>query len=89
MGGCHSLAEPGTRYLKSSAAAAIWQKTQRRCRLSPLVAAAILKKKIVKKNNGIQMQYLMVKFLLYLQKLLIQAFKISVRVTNGISRPKW
>ena len=31
----------------------------------------------------------MVKFQLYLRKLIIQAFKISVQVTIGISRLKW
>ena len=41
------------------------------------------------KNDGIQIRYLMVKFQLYLQKLIIQAFKISVQVTIGISRLKW
>ena len=31
----------------------------------------------------------MMKFQLYLRKLLIQAFKISVQITIGISRLKW
>ena len=41
----HALAkytELGTRYLKSSGAAAIWQKKQRRCRLSLLKKVAPL-----------------------------------------------
>ena len=35
------------------------------------------------------MRYLMVKFPVYLRKFLIQAFKISVQITIGISRLKW
>ena len=87
--------ELGTRYMKSSgaAAAAIWQKKQRRCRLSllkkkvaplPLLAcktaaAAVCRCRYFKKinstkNDGIQIRYLMVKFQLYLRKLIIQAF---------------
>ena len=42
-----------------------------------------------KKSDGIQIRYLMVKFQLYLRKLIIQAFKISDQVTIGISRLKW
>ena len=83
--------ELGIRYLKSSgaAAAAIWQKKQRRCRLSLLkskssAAAATcmqnggrcryFKKINSTKNDGIQIRYLMVKFQLYLRKLIIQGF---------------
>ena len=46
-------------------------------------------KKNSKKNDGIQIRYLMMKFQLYLRKLIIQAFKIAVQVTIGISRLKW
>ena len=41
-----------------------------------------------KKNDGIQTRYLMVKFQHYLRKLFIQAFKIFVQITIGISRFK-
>ena len=35
------------------------------------------------------MRYLMIKIQLYLRKLLIQAFKISIQIIIGISRLKW
>ena len=69
-------AELGTRYFKSSAAAAVRQKTQRRCRWSLLkwkssaAAATCIQnsgrcryfKKKENKNDGNQIRYLMVKF---------------------------
>ena len=54
-----------------------------------LVAAATFKKINSKKSDGIQIRYLMVKFQLYLRKLIIQTFNTSVEVTIGISRLKW
>ena len=76
------LSELGTRHLKSSAAAGIWQKKQRRCRLSLLSSAAAatcmqnsgrcryFKKINSTKNDGIEIRYLMVKFQLHLRKLI-------------------
>ena len=97
--------ELGTRYLKSSANAAIWQKSIAAaayrylnkkvaalwllaCKTAAAAACCYFKKINSKENDGIQMRYLMVKFLLYLRKLFIPALKILVQVTIDISRLK-
>ena len=93
-----SYPELGTRYLKSSAAAAIWQKKQRRCRLSLLkqkssAAACIqnsghcryFKKISSKKNNGIQIRYPIVKFQLYLRKLQFNLLSYWYRLQSALA----
>ena len=82
--------ELGTRYLKSGTAAAIWQNKQRHCRLlllklkSSAAATTCLqnngrcryfRKISSKRNDGIQIQYPMVKFQLYLRKLQFKLLK--------------
>ena len=65
------------RYLAKIAAAA----AACRCRYSKKINST--------RKDGIQIRYLIVKFQLYLRKLIIQAFSILVQVTIGISRLKW
>ena len=94
MGRAGHLLAPLPLFGKKSSGAAAYRYSNKKVAPLPLLArktaaAAATSKKNSIKNDGIQIRYLMVKFQLYLLMLIIQAFKILVQVTIGISRLKW
>ena len=69
--------ELGTRYLKSSVAAAICIQNSGRCRYFRKISS--------KKNDGLQIRYPIVKFQLYLQKLQFKLLNFWYRLQSALA----